>query len=198
MQIQIAQNQGDADLARARKQAQQQIVMSEADLERSRRRPSRRSSPRKAESQQRMLAGKGEGQRLLQIGLAEASVLMQKVSSFGDPRLYALALVAEHLSKSQQPLVPQQMFVAGGGGSDGNGSSGSGQGLLGTLIGLMVAEKSGFHFDGNGQSPAIKELAERLSRQALEAMQSAGNDIPASSAINDAEIPAKVAKRMNA
>ncbi|HEX4794596.1 MAG TPA: SPFH domain-containing protein [Humisphaera sp.] len=197
VQIQIAQNQGDADLARARKQAQQQIVMSEADLERSRRQAEQTVVTAQAESQQRVLAGKGEGQRLLQIGMAESSVLMQKVSSYGDPRLYALALVAEHLSKSQQPLVPQQMFVAGGA-SDGNGSAGSGQGLLGTLIGLMVAEKSGFHFDGNGQSPAIKELAERLSRQALEAMQSAGSDVPPPIGMKDGELPAKVAKRVNA
>src|SRR5436309_11124157 len=97
-----------------------------------------------AQRHHRVLAGKGEGQRLLQIGVSEASVLMQKIGSFGDPRLYALALVAEHLSKSAQPLVPQHMFVAGGGGSaNGDGQSlGSGQSLLGTLIGLLVAEKS--------------------------------------------------------
>ena len=172
VQIQIAQNQGDADLARARKQAQQQIVMSEADLERSRRQAEQMIVTAQAESQQRVLAGKGESQRLLQIGLAESSVLMQKVGSYGDPRLYALAMVAEHLSKSQQPLVPQHMFVAGG---DGNGASSSGQGLLGTLISLMVAEKSGFKFDGNGQSTAMKELADKLSREALAAMQSSGN-----------------------
>ena len=106
-----------------------------------------------AEAKQRTLAGKGEASRVMQTGLAEAGVLLRKIGSFGDPRLYALALVAEHLSKSQQPLVPQQMFVAGGGGggtdngSEGGGGSGmaGAQGLLGTLISLLVAEKSGFH-----------------------------------------------------
>jgi hypothetical protein len=50
-----------------------------------------------------------------------------------------------------------------------------GPGLLGTLISLMVAEKSGFHFDGNGQSAVMKELADKLSKQAIEAMTAAGN-----------------------
>ena len=183
VQIRIAENQGDADLARARKQAQQQIVMAEADLERSRRTAEQMVVTAQAESQQRVLAGKGEGQRILQIGLSEASVLMQKVTSYGDPRLYALALVAEHLAHSQQPLVPQHMFVAGANGAaDGNASTTSGQGILGTLISLLVAEKSGFKFDGNGHSSAMKEMADQLSRQALETMQAAGNvDLPVAS-----------------
>jgi uncharacterized membrane protein YqiK len=177
--IRIAENQGDADLARARKQAQQQIVMADADLERSRRAAEQMVVTAEAESRQRVLAGKGEGQRLLQIGLSEASVLMQKVSSYGDPRLYALALVAEHLSKSSQPLVPSQMFMAGGGTSSDGSQGGAAPGLLGTLISLMVAEKSGFHFAGSEQSSVMKELADKLSKQAIEAMTAAGNgDMP--------------------
>ena len=172
--IRIAENQGDADLARARKQAQQQIVMADADLERSRRAAEQMVVTAEAESRQRVLAGKGEGQRLLQIGLSEASVLMQKVSSYGDPRLYALALVAEHLSKSSQPLVPSQMFMAGGGSASDGSQAGAAPGLLGTLISLMVAEKSGFHFDGNGQSAVMKELADKLSKQAIESMTGRG------------------------
>ncbi len=175
MQIRIAENQGDADLAKARKQAQQQIVMAEADLQRSRHQAEQMVVTAKAESEQRVLAGKGESQRTLQIGLSEASVLMQKIGSFGDPRLYALSLVAEHLSKSQQPLVPQHMFVSGGNGASGSDaqSMAGGQGLLGTLISLLVAEKSGFKFDGNGhgaQAEAVgelKQLTDEMSRQAM-------------------------------
>jgi uncharacterized membrane protein YqiK len=174
VQIRIAENQGDADLAKARKQAQQQIVMAEADLQRSRHQAEQLVVTAKAESEQRVLAGKGESQRTLQIGLSEASVLMQKIGSFGDPRLYALSLVAEHLSKSQQPLVPQHMFVSGGGGSGSDAQSmAGGQGLLGTLISLLVAEKSGFKFDGNGHGPQaeavgqLKELTDEMSRQAM-------------------------------
>ena len=193
VQIRIAENQGDADLARARKHAQQEIVMAQAQLEKSRHHAEEMLVTARAESQQRVLAGKGEGQRVLQIGLSEASVLMQKVASYGDPRLYALAMVAEHLSHSRQPLVPQHMFVAGGA-PDGTNPSASGQGMLGTLINLLVAEKTGFKFEGNGQSAAMKQLAERLTQQAMDAMQNDGNvDLPpgpeAPAATNLAPVP---------
>jgi uncharacterized membrane protein YqiK len=184
VQIRIAENQGDADLARARKQAEQQVVMAQAELAKSRLHADQVVVTAQAESQQRVLAGKGESQRLLQIGLSEASVLMQKVASYGDPRLYALALVAEHLAHSEQPLVPQHMFVTGGSGNDGTNL---GQGLLGTLVNLLVAEKSGFRYDPNGHGSAMKELAEKLTRQAMEAMQNAGNmDLPATTEIKPA------------
>ncbi|HSU69138.1 MAG TPA: SPFH domain-containing protein [Tepidisphaeraceae bacterium] len=181
VQVRIAENAGDADLSRARKQAEQQVVMAQAELAKSRHHAEQLVVTAQAESQQRVLAGKGEGQRLLQIGLAEASVLMQKVASYGDPRLYALSLVAEHLSKSEQPLVPQHMFVSG---VTGDGAAAV-PGPLGTLVNLLVAEKTGFKFDGNGQSATMKELAEKLTRQAMEAMQGAENaDRPGASAPN--------------
>ena len=69
VQIQIAENQGEADLARARKQAEQTVVTAQA------------------ESQQKTLLGKGESQRTMQVGLAEATVLLRKIASYGDPRL---------------------------------------------------------------------------------------------------------------
>jgi uncharacterized membrane protein YqiK len=180
VQIRIAENQGDADLSRSRKQAQQTVVVAEAELERARRQAEQTVVTAEAESRQRVLAGKGESQRTLQIGLSEASVLMQKISSYGDPRLYALALVAEHLSKSNQPLVPQHMFIAAGGGSaDGSSATSPGQGLFGTLISLLVAEKSGFKFEGNGQTAAMKDLSEKMTKQAVDAMTFAGNiDLP--------------------
>lgn len=175
VQIRIAENQGDADLARARKQAQQVVVMAEADLERSRRQAEQTVVTAEAESRQRVLAGKGESQRLLQIGVSEASVLMQKIASFGDPRLFVLATAAQHLSQSAQPLVPQHMFVAGG---SGDGPGAVGNGLLGTLISLLVAEKSGFQLSGNGQTAAMKDLAEKLAAQAMDRVQSADDVNP--------------------
>src|SRR5262249_40563135 len=61
VEVQIAENRGEADLARARKQAEQLVVTAQA------------------ESQQRVLAGRGEGARTLQVGLSEASVLLRKI-----------------------------------------------------------------------------------------------------------------------
>jgi uncharacterized membrane protein YqiK len=158
VQVQIAENEGEAALARARKQAEQLVVTAQA------------------ESQQRVLAGRGEGSRVLQVGLSEASVLLRKIQSFSDPRLYALAQVAGQLSKSTQPLVPERVFFAGGSGSGENGDTShtaAGQGLLGLLISLMVAEKSGFHLADEGEASTLKTLADRLTQQAMDAMQQA-------------------------
>lgn len=171
VQIQIAQNQADAELARARKQAQQAIVMADAELEKSRRAAEQTIVTAKADSEQRILAGRGESTRAMQVGVAEASVLMRKIASFGDPRLFALSLAAEHLSKSTQPLVPQRMFVTGG--APGEGNSGSTSGLLGTLIHLLVAEKTGFATSDNPEPAGMKDFTDRMSRQVMEAMEQA-------------------------
>jgi hypothetical protein len=121
-----------------------------------------------ADSRQRVLAGRGESQKIMQIGLSEASVLLRKIGSFGDPRLYALAGVAENLAHSSQPLVPERLFVAGG---DGASHGGPGQGLLGNLISLLVAEKSGFHPADNQDVSALKDFADGMTRQVLEALK---------------------------
>ena len=155
VQVQIAENKGEADLARARKQAEQLVVTAQA------------------ESQQRVLAGRGEGSRTLQVGLSEASVLLRKINSFGDPRLYALAEVAERLAHSSQPLVPERVFMAGAQGENGH-TTNPAQGLLGTLISLLVAEKSGFQPAAESSGLAtLQEFADRMTRDAMESMQQA-------------------------
>jgi uncharacterized membrane protein YqiK len=156
VQVTIAANEGEAALARAKKQAEQLVVTAEA------------------ESQQRVLAGRGEGSRVMQVGISEAAVLLRKIQSFSDPRLYALAQVSELLSKSTQPLVPQRVFIAGGGGGspgDGNQAAGASQGLLGMLLSLMVAEKSGFQLSESSENSPMQEYADKMARQALESMQ---------------------------
>ena len=116
VQVQIAESHGEADLARARKQAEQTVVVG-----RSRAGPF--AAPGRADGADRRgrgpqagLAGRGEGQNAMQVGLAEASVLLRKIASFGDPRLYALSIVAEQLAHSTQPLVPERVFVNGAAG----------------------------------------------------------------------------------
>jgi uncharacterized membrane protein YqiK len=177
VQIQIAENQGEADLARARKQAEQLVVTAQA------------------ESQQRVLAGRGEGSRILQMGLSEAAVLLRKIGSFGDPRLYALQLAAENLSKSSQPLVPERVFVASANGENGHGSS-PGQGLLGLLINLLVAEKSGFQLAESAGMGSLREFADRMTQEAMQSMQQAAmSGKPEAVAVTLQEIPAEVAPK---
>ncbi len=171
VQVQITENQGEADLARARKQAEQTVVVAEAELARSRRQAEQTVVTAEADSRQRILAGRGEAQRTLQVGLAEASVLLRKISSFGDPRLYALGLVAEDLSHSNQPLVPEKLFISGGGDGANAQAIGTGQGLLGTLIQLLVAEKSGFQLAERHEAAEFQELADRITREAMNSIK---------------------------
>ena len=115
---------------KARRRADQTIVTAEAEAK-------RQLVVSEAESKARALLGEGEAKKITAEGEAEADVLRQKVASYGDPKLYALALVTQHLAQSQQPLVPQHLFVTGGK----EGTSGSG--LLSTLLTLLVAERAG-------------------------------------------------------
>ena len=169
-QAQVAESQGEADLARARKQAEQTVVQAEAELQRARREAQQTVMLAEAESQKQILTGRGLGQKAMQIGLAEAAVLMRKVGSYGDPRLYALSRIGELLSDSKQPLVPERVFVAGSNG-DGNHLSPT-NGLVGTLLSLMVAEKSGFQLGDQTELAELKKLTDRLTNSAIQGMES--------------------------
>jgi len=175
VQVHIAESHGEADLARARKQADQLVVTSEGELARARRQAEQIVVTAEADSKQRELAGRGEAQRIAQVGLSEASVLYRRISSYQDPRLYAISLLAEHLSKSTQPLVPERVFMAGGAGGN-SGEPGSHAdptgGLFGMLISLLVAEKSGFqHSADNPELADVKAFADRMTKQVIESTE---------------------------
>ena len=96
-------------------------------------------------------------------------MLLRKIGSFGDPRLYALQLVAEQLAHASQPLVPERVFLSGG--SDGAATPTSG--MLGMLIQLLVAEKSGFAPVEAAAIDSLKDFTDRMTREAMESMQQA-------------------------
>lgn len=182
VQVQIAENNGqaevmrvskqaEAELARARRQAEQIVLMAQAELDRSRKQAEQTVITAEADSKQRVLAGRGEATRVMQVGLSEASVQLRKIASFGDPRLFALTQVAEHLSHSSVPLVPERLFVTG---SNGDGTSTpTGQGMLGTLISLLVAEKSGFQPAEGPMLDSLRTFADRMTNDAMESMRGA-------------------------
>jgi len=171
VQAQIAESQGEADLARARKQAEQRLVTAEGVLAAARRQAEQKVVLAEADSQERILAGKGESQKILQVGLSEASVLLRRIASYGDPRLFAVSNVAEQLAHSTQPLVPERLFVAGGGDGAQTSSPSPQQGLLGTLIGLLVAEKSGFSLADQSDVGVLKDFSDRMTGKVLKAME---------------------------
>ena len=160
VQIRISENQGDADLAKARKQAETTVVQAEAMAKQTRLQGEGEAGKMlvladaqakqaaligEGEGKKAALIGEGEGKRVSNVGNAEAAVLQLKINSYGDPRLYAMAIVAEQLRQSQQPLVPSQLFMTGGG--DGQSSS-----MLGALLSILTAEKLGIEV-----KPAKKE-----------------------------------------
>ncbi|MFM7162471.1 MAG: SPFH domain-containing protein [Planctomycetaceae bacterium] len=188
VQIEIVENQAAAELARSRKQAEQvaveaegqlnrsrrqaeqTIVVADAELQRSRREADQTVLLAEARSRSTTLTGRGEAQRVMQVGLAEAAVLLKKVASYGDPRLFAIAGVSEQLSHATQPLVPERVFLAGGTGPDA-GANGLGSGLVGMLLNLLIAEKSGFQLADGPEQQQLRELAERLQADALAHLQ---------------------------
>jgi hypothetical protein len=126
--IEIAKNKGAAELAEAEGLAKRDIARADG------------------QSHARELEGRGEASRVSQVGEAEAEVNRKKIAAYGEPRLFALNLLGEQLSKSVQPLVPERMFMLGGeNGANGDKPAGGStlNGLLPALLSLLVAEKSG-------------------------------------------------------
>src|SRR6185295_12582778 len=71
VQIEIADSQAAAELAKARRQAEQTVVMAEAELARSRKQAEQTVVAAEAGSREKVLAGRGEAQKVMQVGLAE-------------------------------------------------------------------------------------------------------------------------------
>ena len=161
VQIRISENVGDAELAKARKVAETTVVEAEAAAKQARlqgegeagrllvvaeAQAKQSALVGEGEGKKAALIGEGEGKRIAAIGQAEAQVLQLKIDSYRDPRLYAVAIVADELRQSQQPLVPSQLINFGGNGENGQSS------MLGALLSLLTTEKLGI--DVNPKKPA--------------------------------------------
>lgn len=163
-EVKIAESRGEAELARARKQGEQTVVVAEAELAKAKRQAEQTVLLAEADAKQKTLAGRGEGQKALQVGLAEASVVLKKVAAYGDPRLYAVAVLADRLANSAQPLVPQRVFVSGANGDTGSVAGGP----LGLLLNILLDEKTGL--GSLAESPDAKELKEQTEAMTRDAL----------------------------
>jgi uncharacterized membrane protein YqiK len=143
--IEVAANKGEAQLSEASLLAKRDVARAEG------------------ESRAKELLGKGEAARIAQVGLSEAAVSLQKIRAYGDPRLFALNLVAQEFAKSAQPLVPERLLIMGG--VDGAKEQGGAQsGMLGQLIALLLSEKAGVGLTDNARD--LEEL-EKLSAELI-------------------------------
>jgi uncharacterized membrane protein YqiK len=148
IEVEVAQNRADAELARAERLARRDVARAEG------------------RSRSRELLGKGDAARIAQTGLAEAEVFAQKVKSFGDARLFALGSTCAELARSRQPLVPERLFVLGGGGTAGGDGASTGGSLLGQLVALLLAERTGMGPGADGPAPVSTDAAPPAARAA--------------------------------
>jgi uncharacterized membrane protein YqiK len=148
IEIDVAANRGEAQLAEAQRLAKRDIALAEG------------------QSQSQRLFGEGEAARISQTGLAEAAVFLQKIKAYGDARLFSLNHLSDQFSKSTQPLVPERVFMAGSG-QEGEGTS---LNLINTLVGLLISDKSGIQIaEGN---PDLAELEKAIATAQAEAAKS--------------------------
>jgi uncharacterized membrane protein YqiK len=144
IEIDVAANRAEAQLAEAHRLAKKEIAIAEG------------------RAQAQKLEGEGEAAKVTQVGMAEAAVSLQKIRAYGDPRLYALRDLSERLSNSKQPLVPERLFVTGE-------TTGEG-GLLQTLLSLLLSEKSGIQVAAPERNAPLEQLAKEGARVTAEGL----------------------------
>jgi hypothetical protein len=111
--------------------------------------------------------------------LSEAAVFLQKIRAYGDPRLFALSLVADQFAQSAQPLVPERLFLMGGGKNGDDKTDLSSVSILGQLLSLLLAEKAGIGVTKKGSE--LEEL-EKFTAQLTKKMAEDKNGTPPNSA----------------
>ncbi|HXI83411.1 MAG TPA: SPFH domain-containing protein [Verrucomicrobiae bacterium] len=156
--VEVAANKGEAQLAEATRLAKRDIARAEG------------------ESRSKELLGRGEAARIAQIGLSEAAVFLQKIRAYGDSRLFALNLVAEQFSKSAQPIVPDRVLLMGGG-KDGEGAGDLGSvNLLSQVLALLLGEKAGIGMAENAAGlESLEKFTEEITKRVNEPQAEADN-----------------------
>ena len=143
--VDIAANRGEAALAESRRLAERDVVRASG------------------EGRGRELVGRGEASRIAQTGVAEAGVFLKKIRAYGDPRLFALGLVAEQMAQSRQPLVPERVLTMGGGDGARQAS------LFGNLLMLLLSDKAGLDLakEGGEADSTLRDLESLVDKMAV-------------------------------
>jgi uncharacterized membrane protein YqiK len=151
--IEVAGNRGEAQLAEAQRLSRRDIARAEG------------------ESKSRELLGRGEASKIAQVGLAEAAVSLQKIRAYGDPRLFALNLATDRFASSAQPLVPERLLVMGGTGGDGQKTDLGSSNVFSQFLTLLLAEKSGLGVTEGGKGTEdLEKLTASLAKRFEETM----------------------------
>jgi uncharacterized membrane protein YqiK len=151
--IEIAANRGEAQLAEARRLAQRDVARAEG------------------ESTSQELLGRGQGAKIAQVGLSEAAVFLQKIKAYGDPRLFALSTVSDFFAKSAQPIVPERLLIMGGGGGEEGKADLSGTNVFTQLLTLLLAEKAGLSISETvGSSDELQKFSDQMTKKFMAAI----------------------------
>ena len=153
--IEISENEGKAQLARTRQQAETIQVTARAEAERVRLagqgEADRIKAVALADAERIKAVGFADAQKVRAVGLAEAEATEKKVAAFGGPdyQLHSQVLMrfAEAIENGKLPLVPQ--FQVGG-----NGEKGGSTGLVEMMLSMLVADRAGLPKPAQPVAPA--------------------------------------------
>jgi uncharacterized membrane protein YqiK len=132
--IQVRENEGKAQLAQTKQQAETITVTAKANAERAR-------LEGQGEADRIRAVGMADADKIRAIGLAQAEATDKQVQAYGGPQYQlnsqVLLRFAEAIENGKLPIVPNIMVGAGGG--ERNGGSG---GLVEMMLAMLVAEKA--------------------------------------------------------
>jgi uncharacterized membrane protein YqiK len=143
--IEISENEGKAQLARTRQQAETIQVTAKAEAEKVRLGGQGEADMIKAialaDAERIKATGFADAERVRAIGLAEAEATEKKVAAFGGPdyqlNSQVLMRFAEAIENGRIPLVPQIQIGATG------GEKGAANGLVEMMLSMLVADRVG-------------------------------------------------------
>ena len=143
--IEISENEGKAQLARTRQQAETIQVTAKAEAEKVRLGGQGEADMIKAvalaDAERIKATGFAEAEKVRAIGLAEAEATEKKVAAFGGPdyqlNSQVLMRFAEAIENGRLPLVPQIQIGATG------GEKGAANGLVEMMLSMLVADRVG-------------------------------------------------------
>jgi len=143
--IEISENEGKAQLARTRQEAETIQVTAKAEAEKVRLGGQGEADMIKAialaDAERIKATGFAEAEKVRAIGLAEAEATEKKVAAFGGPdyqlNSQVLMRFAEAIENGRLPLVPQIQIGATG------GEKGAANGLVEMMLSMLVADRVG-------------------------------------------------------
>jgi uncharacterized membrane protein YqiK len=143
--IEISENEGKAQLARTRQEAETIQVNAKAEAEKVRLAGQGEADMIKAvalaDAERIKATGFAEAEKVRAIGLAEAEATEKKVAAFGGPdyqlNSQVLMRFAEAIENGRLPLVPQIQIGATG------GEKGAANGLVEMMLSMLVADRVG-------------------------------------------------------